>query len=84
METYNLLNISQNKNSAEIFTQIQSGFDDLYNGKGNIIEKIDNKEKKISQIKDDLYYIIYGDLYKKMQKEEKMLKCKTKINQVIN
>ncbi len=65
MESLNILNKLKDIHSAHLFSEIESGFEDIYSGKENIIEKIYNKEKKIREIEDDINVMIYGDLYKK-------------------
>ena len=72
MEKFKSLNNLQKRNSAHFFSEIRSGFEDIYTGKESFIEKIYSKEKRIGEIKDDIYIMFYGDLYKQILEENKI------------
>ncbi len=61
----------ESENPSHFFSKINSGFDDFYMGKDNLIEKIKKKENEINKLKDNIYIMVYGDLYKKKILEDK-------------
>lgn len=71
MEDHNLYFKKEKIKSSHFFSEIQSGFDDLYSGKENMIEKLFKNERKIGEITDDIYTMVYGDLYRQILLEKR-------------